>query len=313
MNNNNLFTRINNWLHNYKLALKINRIIRKQSKIANYLNKNHILPYFAGSSEKWKLSPKQNLGTDKIIWQLWLQGINEKTPPVVHACFDSIDRYMPDYKIVRLSQNNIGDYLDLPDFVFQKINKGFEIAHFSDLLRICLLYVYGGIWMDAKLLLTSPIDKHLLDLNFFMFQRTPQPPSDEQLWEKYYAKYFCWRPNFKVNSLNSFIVAKQGYPLLDILKDILLNYWKNESRVYHYFWFQILFNEIIRRNDCRSLNCAIVNDIDVHRLEIKLKQPFTQTGWNVVTQCSSIHKLRLVHSYSQDSFYAHILTHGKFL
>lgn len=299
---------MSSWFRNYNLSRKIKRIIRKQCKVATYLNDNYILPYFAGQSEKWTLTPKQNLGNDKIIWQLWLQGMDEHMPPFIRSCFDSVSRYMPDYKIIRLTQETIGDYLDLPDFMYQKINHGFKIAHFSDLLRICLLYVYGGIWLDAKILLTGPIDKQLLNLDFFMFQRTTEPPGDAQKWEEYYAKYFCWRPHFKVNCLNSFIVAKQGYPLLDILKDIVFNYWKNEPKAIHYFWFQILFNELIHRSDCQSLNCDIINDIDVHRLEIIQNQPFTQAEWNELTQRSSIHKLRMTKNYLPGSFYDKIVT-----
>ena len=298
--------KIADWYHQVYVSYKLHKIIRKHKRVAAYLNKKYILPYFENKADKWTVLPKQKLGTDKVIWQLWYQGINEQTPPVIRACFDSIDRNMQNYQIIRLTKDTIKEYLDLPDFAYQKIDKGFKLAHFSDLLRVCLLYVYGGVWMDAKILLTGPVEERLLNRDFFLFQRTQQPPEDERFWEEYYAKYFSWKPDFKVRSLNSFIVAKPENKLLEIMKDILLNFWKNETKVRHYFWFQILYNEIISRPDCQSLNCDIINDIDIHRLEPKLRQPWTDSEWQAIQQASSMHKLRLIKQDIPGSFYSKI-------
>ncbi|MDR0811215.1 MAG: capsular polysaccharide synthesis protein [Paludibacter sp.] len=297
------------------LRFKINRIVRKQAKTANYLNSNYIQPYFENRAKRWLIAPKQNLETEKIVWQFWFQGIDENLPPLVRVCFASVDKYMSDYKIIRLTKDNISDYVDLPDFALQKIGKrqskinktDFKMAHFSDLLRVCLLEVYGGVWLDAKILLTGKIDETILNSNFFMFQRTEKPPKDEKIWINHYAKYFSWRADFKVRSLNSFIVGKKGNALLNIMQDMLLNYWENETEVKHYFWFQILFHEIINRNDCKSLNCKITNDIDPHRMLVAIKQDWTLEKWNEICKASQIHKLRFVKNYSKNSFYSKII------
>ncbi|GHT17456.1 glycosyl transferase [Bacteroidia bacterium] len=290
------------------LSFKINKIVKKQNKVANYLNINYIQPFFDGKLPHWNVAPKRKLGTEKIVWQLWFQGIDENLPPLVRACFASVDKYMPDYKIVRLTKDTIFDYIDLPDFAYHKTGKGYKTAHFSDLLRVCLLAAYGGVWIDAKILLTAKPDENILQKDFFMFQRSKTPPEDEKMWVNYYAKYFSWRTDFKVKSLNSFIVCKKNYRLLEIIKDILLNFWKNENKVPHYFWFQIMFDVIAERKDCKPLNCEIINDIDVHRLEVALKYNWTQQEWNAICEKSFIHKLRFVKTYSENSFYQKILS-----
>jgi hypothetical protein len=296
------------------LPLRIKKIVRQQSEVANYLNNNYISPYFETKAKKWQIIPKQNLGTEKIVWQLWFQGIDENLPLLIRSCFASIDRYMPDYKIIRLTKDNISDYIDLPDFAFTKIGEQrktdkteFKTAHFSDLLRVCLLEAYGGIWLDAKILLTGKIDETLLNKDFFMYQRSKFPPQNEKIWVNYYAKYFSWRADFKVRSLNSFIVGKKGNALLKIMQDILLNYWANEEMVQNYFWFQILFNEIVDRSDCKSMNCEITNDTDAHKMLIAIKHEWTAEIWNDLCLSSPIHKLRLVKHYSKKSIYSKII------
>ncbi|MDR0546299.1 MAG: capsular polysaccharide synthesis protein [Dysgonamonadaceae bacterium] len=289
------------------LSYRINRTVKRQNKVANYLNINYIQPYFDEKIPHWNIQSKQNLGTEKIVWQLWYQGFDKEIPPVIRACFDSVDKYMSDYKIIRLTKKTIPEYVDLPDFAYLKMNHGYEMAHFSDLLRVCLLTAYGGVWLDAKILLTGKMDENLLKKDFFLYQRTATPPPDAKRWIKYYHKYFYWDKNFRVNSLNSFIVAKKNYPLLEIIRDILLHFWQNESKTPHYFWFQILFNEIVKRADCKHLNCEIINDIDVHRLELAVKETWTAEEWERHCSLIPIHKLRIVKSYSDRSFYAYII------
>ncbi|MDR2825043.1 MAG: capsular polysaccharide synthesis protein [Prevotellaceae bacterium] len=284
-------------------------ICENQKEVANYLNVKYIIPYFTEIPIAWQIKPKQKIDSKKIIWQFWYQGVDDATlPPLVHSCFASIEKYMSDYKIIRLTKDTISNYIDLPDFVFEKTKKGqFKYAHFSDVLRLCLLCAYGGVWIDAKMLLTAPIPESLLSTNFFMFQRTDEQPADADFWEHYYSKYFSWDRNFKVRTLNSFIISDNNHYILEIVKDILLNFWKNENKPRNYFLFQILFNEIIMREECDGANCEIVNDIDPHRLEAALKHNFSQQEWNEICAKSFIHKLRFVKSYRKNSFYQNIL------
>ncbi len=116
---------------------------------------------FIDAYEKKSLSffdikPKKDLVGKKIIWQYWGQGIEEDVIPLmVKKCFKSIDDFKQDYTIIRLDENNISEYIDFPDFIWtKKKNKEFKHAFFADLIRLALLDVYGGIWMDATILLT---------------------------------------------------------------------------------------------------------------------------------------------------------------
>lgn len=83
-------------------------------------------------------------------------------PEIVHICFDSVDRYKGEYKVIRLDDAMISEYIDLPDFVWERRkNQQFTRTFFSDLLRVALLSTYGGVWLDATILLTGKLPKEI--------------------------------------------------------------------------------------------------------------------------------------------------------
>lgn len=250
--------------------------------------------------------PKQKIGP-KTIWQFWDTGINERTPKLVRMCFDSVQRNCGDYNVIVLDKNNIKDYIDLPDFIYDKIGCGFKMAHFSDLLRLYLLNSYGGIWIDATIYLTAPIDSKILGADFFAFQRSSTPPNDEEIWKKFNKDYFSWNKNTPIKITNSFLVAKQGNMLLGDMLSILIDYWKREPDAQTYFFFQILFNQMVNMPNWKALNCRITNDTDIHRMQLNANKGYSDELWKSIIKDTSTHKLTYFDKAQANSVYAYIL------
>lgn len=185
------------------------------------------------------IKPKKDLETDKIIWQYWAQGYNQ-VPEVVHQCLNSVDCWAGDYKIIRLSDANLSEYLDIPDFVRQK-RSTYSLAHFADLLRLMLLKAYGGVWLDATVFLSGPIPEDYSNCDLFFFRRDPAEPHFKY-WRNTYAYYFGWAKGFRVNMLNSILFAKAGNQVIAELCDMMLLWWNNHDGIPDYFFFQILFD-----------------------------------------------------------------------
>ena len=80
----------------------------------------------------------------KIIHYCWF-GKKEK-PNVVKKCIDSWHKYLPDYQIIEWNEENF-------DFKTNKYAKeAYEEGKFafvSDVVRVEVLYKYGGIYMDT--------------------------------------------------------------------------------------------------------------------------------------------------------------------
>lgn len=265
-------------------------ILKQHKKVADFWTPL-IEAYYNGTTEKYTLKPKRELGARKVIWQYWGQGLdNDDLPEIVRICFNSVDRYKADYQVIRLTDATLSDYLDFPDFVLQKRkNALFNRTFFSDLLRVALLSVYGGVWLDATILLTGKLPGKYEKLDFFMFQRS-EDEKDKDYWENTFAYYFGWEPGFRVRVLNSIIFARKANRVVSALSDLLLYFWETQDSVPDYFFFQILFHELITKY-CPDENCPVVNDCIPHILQTKINGNYDRTSFGEAMQLNSMHKM----------------------
>ncbi|MDR0542774.1 MAG: capsular polysaccharide synthesis protein [Dysgonamonadaceae bacterium] len=273
----------------YWKFLRKRRILKDHQRVADFWHPV-IKSYFNGEIEKYALKPKKQLPDNKIIWQYWGQGLTEQDlPEIVRICFHSVDKYKDDYMVIRLSDETVGDYIDLPAFVWEKRkNPAFNRTFFSDLLRLALLNVYGGVWLDATIMLTGPIPEWSKKLDYFMYERSEEAVY-KNYWEDTYAYYWGWYPGFKVRSLNSIFFARKNSPVVATLLDLILYYWKTQNCVLNYFFFQILYNELIT-GELAEYACPVVSDTELHLLQTKI-----DGGIDLITEESlkqiTIHKM----------------------
>lgn len=260
-------------------------IIQGQNKTAIICD-SIINNYTKFNSVQYAFSAKKALGNKPIIWQYWGQGY-ENVPELVSICLKSVEKYKGDYIIIRLTDENLSEYIDLPDFVNEK-RKLFSCAFFSDLLRCILLSTYGGVWLDATVLLTGPLPKRYFDYDFFLFQRDKNE-LNQDYWENSFAHYYGWQKNFKVKMLSSVFFAKKKSLLVTTLTQLLLIYWKNETKLHHYFFFQILFEQLISQHP--EWNCPVESDCVPHIIQQIINADYQEVSFKQVIQMTSIHKL----------------------
>ena len=281
---------------------------KEHPKVAHYLNQNYVLPFLNGELKHYEFEPLKEFENDKIIWQFWFQGAHN-VPALVQKCFDSVREQMGgEYQIIILDENNLNDYINFPPFILQKLKEGtLSKTFFSDLLRVCLLATYGGVWLDATIYLSGKIGANLLAQDFFAFQRSATPPLDEKVWKKFNYGYFVWDDEVKIRLLNSFLIAKAKHPLMLALQDILFAFWQNEQKARHYFMFQIIFDLLISNEKFAPLNCAVTNDTDAHLLQLHAKECFDAALWSEICQKTTIHKLTYFKTLPQNSMAMRIL------
>jgi len=267
------------------------KILQKHQEVAAFWNPI-IENYFSGNIEHVYLKPKKcELVDKKIIWQYWGQGvIRDNLPEIIQICFDSVDKYKGDYEIIRLSDDTIKDFLYLPDFVFdKKKNSAFNRTFFSDLLRLALLKTYGGVWLDATVFLSGSIPKEYFDADYFVYQRDNNEPN-KKYWESTYAYYWGWYPDFKVRMLTSIFFAHKGSKVVSILFDLMMFYWKTHNDIIDYFFFQILYNELIN-DKLNTDKCMLVSDVNPHYLQTKINGGCDFISFNEIFKICTIHKM----------------------
>ncbi|WFF39528.1 capsular polysaccharide synthesis protein [Moraxella nasibovis] len=297
------------WFYNAFVPKNRRKLAEKQAKLTQQahlaecwqeligLYRQNKLPHFT-------ITPKKQFTHQKIIWQYWGQGVNGDLPDIVKLCFKSVDKYKGDYQVIRLDDDNLSDYLEFPDFVFEKRqNPQFKPAFFADILRLALLYHYGGVWVDATILLTAPIDERILAQDFFMFSRHPNA-GNQDFWENFNADYFGWHKHHYVNILNSFIVAKQGNNLAYDSLQLMLNFWHTQNHITHYFFFQIMFDVLTERGTMPVM--LPMDDTLPHLLISRLNEPFNQHDFEQICKQTQIHKLTYIKECKKGSYYDHI-------
>lgn len=167
------------------------------------------------------------------IFVFWWQGI-ESAPDIIKICYKSLlKNYDSNYqKINVIDKKNIREYVDIPEFIIEKCKSGkITITHLSDYIRSSLLYQNGGLWIDASVFVTKPIDNKLFEKDIFMIKNPNALKNDiTSIWEPFLIG------GKKNNSFFKFIV------------DFFLEYWKKEDDLITYLLIDHLFYIAYKEN-----------------------------------------------------------------
>ena len=216
----------------------------------------------------------------KLIWFCWMQGM-ENAPAIVKACYESQSRLKVNgYEVKLIDASNWREYIELPDYVVRKWEKGWiPPAHFSDLLRLELLIRYGGTWMDATILYTGVQEfegskvQEYLEADLFMFQYT-RPGSE--VWG---------------GIGNWFISACRNNPVLMALQEMLYAYWRDYDCVVDYYIFHLFFSKL--REVFPEEIAAMPYGYARRPLALvhHWSEPFNQEQWDRLVGRTNFHKL----------------------
>lgn len=234
------------------------------------------------------LKANDALKGEKIIWQYWAQGFDD-LPEIVRLCYKSVDKYADDYQIIRVSDKDLKDYLIFPDFVRKIVSSGFvKSTHFSDLLRVALLYHYGGVWIDSTILLTGGLPKQCESDSIFMFSRDFNSEFRGKWPINHF--YFDWSEGALVRHLSSFMSAKKENREIKLILGLLLTFWQKEGDFGHYFFFQILLQKLKEKK--LALNdMPIFDDALPHLLVDCLGEEFDRNEFDSLLKKTTVHKL----------------------
>lgn len=201
---------------------------RVLSRVAPQYFKRY-LPAAAAVKEETVINNDKN---DRIF-TIWQQGENDKSAtPIIRACFRSVRKNCEQEYLI-LDDNNLFDYIDLPQVIVDKYKAGkIRRAHFADICRVELLYRHGGYWMDATDFAVGPIPKWISDQDFFVYMVG-------NAGQKYSFMQNC------------FIRARPGAYLLAAWRAMILDYWVHENSSFDYFMHQMLFRTLVE-NDPRA-------------------------------------------------------------
>lgn len=184
------------------------------------------------------------------LWQLWLQGI-ENAPEIVKLCMKTVRKFNYDKEYVVLDSSNLSNYIDIPDYIKTKYEKGLiSHAHYSDIIRVMLLEKYGGIWMDATIMQTAELPPEIFENSFFVFQDIHNFDKDDKIFDGVPPELIKkWEDLHLYPKLsNWFIYAEPNNRIISLTKQFLLDYWKNEDYAKDYFLFHLWIEYVINHD-----------------------------------------------------------------
>ncbi|RMB11928.1 capsular polysaccharide synthesis protein [Eilatimonas milleporae] len=155
----------------------------------------------------------------KTIWMLWFQGW-DRAPEIAHACAATWVHHNPGWQIKLLSAKGLNKYA--PDTVAFAKRHDIGLTGLSNVVRMELLDRFGGVWADATVYCTRPLDDWI-DIGtregFFAFDR-PGPTRMIASW---------------------FLAARPGSYMARALRRQVANYWRGRDTADEYHWFHRQF------------------------------------------------------------------------
>lgn len=145
--------------HNNKIARRLFNIHNK--KIMSILEKE-----YGNLADQWNHVMSEKVSGD-TVWTFWWQGI-EDAPDGVKHCIRNMERFSGVKKVVVITKDNIHDYIEFPEYIYDKVENGtITFTHFSDLVRMKLLYRYGGLWLDGGVFPINWLDDKIFNVYYW--------------------------------------------------------------------------------------------------------------------------------------------------
>lgn len=239
-------------------------------------------------------TPEYNIPVnDDLIyaWTCWWQGI-DNAPNIVKVCVNSHRKNLPkNVKYTIITEQNYKNYIDIPNYIIEKVNKGFiTITTLSDIIRSCLLFKYGGMWIDSTVLIHKPLEYNIFNFNIMS---CTFPPSDKSS----YSGFSLW-----------FMGGKSGYVLFRFLMEAFFYYYKNNDRIKYYLTIDYL---IENAKTCFPIikydfDCIPPNNTNAGLLFFHLDEKYDEIKFQEYTKDTEIQKLSWKlsdRSYLSDKLY----------
>lgn len=274
-------------------------VIKRDNLVKKYLLNNY--RYVIDNYKNINEIDNTYIKNDSPVFIFWWQGISE-APEIVKICIESIKNNVDLNRLKIIDKENYSQYLDIPDYVINKLNDGvISITHFSDLLRVGLLYQHGGIWIDATVFLNGTIPNEIYKYKFYTVRHN--------LYADFHICKGMWS--------TSFLAAAPKSQLMKYIRDFLLEYWKKEKYVITY----LLFDCIISTGyDCidfvrEELENVPINNTDFFEIENNINKVYDVNIFDINKSNTFLYKTsykrKIIENVNgEDTFYSIILKKG---
>lgn len=215
--------------------------------------------------------PNNHSFAKNTIWFYWGQG-KQNAPEVVQLAYRTWCELNPEFVVTFLDDKKVTSILgsSIHHIIeFSTVSLGH--AGKSDLLRLYLLYHFGGIWVDATTFCLKPLRYWLKISSEFPFQHFSQPMTckDRRLvsWflaaepkspfiKEWLQESICYLFKKRYTKLNIGAVGEDVISDSNVGRNITGYKFLRECEKYNktpYFWLFYLFNEVAHKKEFQQL------------------------------------------------------------
>lgn len=204
----------------------VSTVFRKSDgKIKHNLNvyyynkaKSIICKRYSDVIEKWKyeglcLGKVEKISRKSKIFVFWWQGYSDM-PYIVKECIKTITKHSNQHEVVIIDKDSWADYAEIPDYILRLRDQGvINFTLFSDILRCCLLYENGGIWIDPTCYVTEDFHPDIYEHAFYTIKHGDE--WSHPICKGYWATFF--------------LACGEKNPIIGFMRELFFEYWKHEK------------------------------------------------------------------------------------
>lgn len=222
------------------------------------------------------------------VWTLWWDG-EENAPPCVKLALQSQRKFFagPAYDYHLLTKENYQQYAQLDPAALARFEQGeMSLTHLSDVLRCALLCRRGGLWMDATVYMTGPLDRAVLAADFYTVRKTTYPQNLRSMIPA--GRWACY-----------VLRCRPGDPLTAFLTAAYEIYWKKFADVPDYYLLDEMIDAAYRLvpKVRQMIGGVPVNNERVFDLYHMRNEAYLPERVEKVLQSNRLHKLSYKDTY----------------
>lgn len=222
-----------------------------------------------------------DFGGKMPIWMCWFQGL-ENAPAIVQKCIESIDKNVDADRatIYLVTMENIGELITLPSWILQKYSEGkITLTHLSDIVRMGLLYRYGGVWIDATYYATSEFEDYFYESDGYYSIKTGINLYREDITAG------LWSGNF--------IKGPKGNILFRYILNAFYEYWRQFDELFDYYLIDFLIR--IAYDNIPAITNMVdecpYTQPDVFKLLQLINKRYNRSEYERITKNTNVFKL----------------------
>lgn len=271
----------------YYMYSALNKISKKYYFKRNNLIDKYLQKHYGNMVDSTISNVYGSPNQTQYVWVFWWQG-GGYAPQIVQKCINSLKQHTnKNIKLVIIDKDNYKDYVNLPEYIINKVNdKIITLTHLSDILRVCLLSKYGGLWADATIFAIDDKLNGYLSENFFTIKKADKT---------YHVSGNRWAGYFLKTNPNNYLVT--------CMRDIFFKYHKDHNMLIHYFLIDHVVNLIYNNNAAvkKMIDDVPLNNPNIERLAGEFNNPYSEEEWQKLKNNTHVFKLSWKEKYVQES------------